>query len=117
MVRLRIRAQKCVEPIKEKNLVSVCVNRVQAKYIPYLITGGCQTFANLCMFAQDIEGVIPTLQGDEMTVTWRGKRKSSVVEVDAPSKSREGIKEGRKEKTKICRHTTSTTDHLWKEGL
>lgn len=42
VVRFRISAQKCVESIKEKNLVSVCLNGAQPKYKRHLITKGAK---------------------------------------------------------------------------
>lgn len=53
VVRFRTSVQKCVEPIKENNLVSVYVNGARLKYKPHLITRGCQTFVDLCMFSED----------------------------------------------------------------
>ena len=89
VVCFRIDAPKCMELIEEKNLVRVYVNGAEVNYKPYLTTRRCQSFVALCMFAQDIGGVILTSQGDEAILTWKGKRKSSMAAIDTPSKLRE----------------------------
>ena len=48
--RFRAQAQKCVEPIEEKNLASICNNGALDSFKPHLITKACDSFVTLFIF-------------------------------------------------------------------
>ena len=90
--RFRAQAQKCAEPIEEKNLVSICNNGALDSFKPHIIIKTCDSFATLSGFAQDLGGIM-TLPTSPTTVTWRGKRTATVALADSQSKPQGGKRE------------------------